>query len=177
MNYLMVMIDSQRKCWQSLAFFSGNKIYVDINLNSNPSYIRVIDESAVKLLTSTMITMGIIVGSMNLYVGFPVTATILGDDVQLPIPVLFPFTDYKTNYGLAINLVNNFFVASIGLAGNLGLEIVMSMLKNTVWACNVAIKHTIDDISALLTTPDSIPSNVLNHKFRNVLIQAQDLDR
>lgn len=173
----MVMIDSQRKCWQSLAFFSGDKIYVDINQHSNPSYIQVIDESAVKLLTSTMITVGIVVGSMNLYVGFPVTASIFGDDIQLPIPVLFPFTDYKTHYGLAINLVNNFFVASVGLAGTIGVEIVTSMLKNTVWACTVAMKHTIDDISELIKTPDPKPSNVLNHQFRNVLIQAQDLDR
>lgn len=172
----MVLNKTKRETWRSLVFFVGDKVYVDVNRQSNPSYIRAIDKSAVKLLKSTLITLGIVIGSMNLYVGFPVTASLLGKDLQLPIPVLFPFTNYETKFGLIVNLMNNFFAASIGLAGTIGLEIVTSMLKNTVWASTVAIKLAIDEISDQLTIPDR-PMNTISCQFRNVLIQTQDLDR
>lgn len=173
----MVMITSKRKVWQSLAFFSGDKIYTNVNRKSNPKYINVCNKSAVKLLTSTIVTLIIVIGSMNIYVGFPVIASMFTDDLQLPIPVYFPFTDYKTKTGLFVNLLNNLFVASVGLAGNIGVEIITSMLKNTIWACTVAISHSIDEISASVEQPEPKSKEIIIHQFRNVLLQVQDYGR
>ena len=172
----MVMVSSQRKMWQSLAFFSGDKIYTDVNEESNMGYIRVCDRSAIKLLTSTAITLVIIVGSMNVYVGFPITTSMFSDELQLPVPVFLPFTDYTTTHGLALNLINNLFVGGVGLAGNAGIEVITSMLKNTVGVCTDVVGYSIDELTVLLKDPKQ-QKNVIKYKFRNILMQVQDYDK
>lgn len=174
----MVMIPSQMEMWRSLAFFSGDKIYTDINKHSNIGYIRVCDESALKLLKSTTVTLVIIVVSMNIYVGFPTTTSIFTDELQLPIPVFLPFTDYTTNYGLILNLINNVYVGGVGLLGNLGVEIITNLLKNTVWVCTTVVGQSIHEISILLeNTKRKQTTRHIEHRFRNILVQVQDLDR
>lgn len=171
------MIGSQRKIWQSLMFFSGDHIYADINKQSSMGYIHAMNQSAIKLLKSTAITCLIIVTTMNIYVGFPITVSMFSDELQLPVPVYLPFTDYTTTYGLALNLVNNVFVGSVGLAGNLGVEIITSMLKNTVWACIVAVGHSIEEMSILMKNPKQNQKRIIASQFRNILVQVQDFDR
>lgn len=70
----------------------------------------------------------------------------------------------------------NGYVATVGLAGNIGLEIITSMLKNTFSVCTAAIGHEIDEISALLEKPEPKPMKTIHHQFKNCMIQAQDLD-
>lgn len=173
----MVMVPWQRKMWQSLAFFSGDKVYTDVNEESNMGYIRVCDKSAIKLLTSTAITLVIIVGSMNIYVGFPITTSMFSGDLQLPVPVFLPFTDYTTTHGLVLNLINNVFVGGVGLAGNAGIEVITSMLKNTVAVCTDVVEYAIGELTLLLKDPKHQQKNVIKSKFRNILMQVQDYDR
>lgn len=177
LNYLMVMIPSQMKMYQSLAFFSGDKIYTDINEHSNMGYIRVCDNSALKLLKTTAITIMIIVVSMNIYVGFPITSSMFTGVLQLPIPVYLPFTDYTTDYGVILNIGNNIFVGVVGLAGNVGVEIITSMLKNTVYVCTATIGYSVHEITILLENHEQKVTRIINHQFRNTLVQIQDLDR
>lgn len=173
----MVMIPRKLKQWRSLAFFAGDKIYTDISEQSNMDYIRVCNESTIKLLKSTSITLLIVVVSMNIYVGFPITASMFSDELQLPIPVFLPFTDYSTHYGLILNLINNVYVGGIGLAGNVGVEIITSMLKNTVWVCTYVLCHSIRELSILLESPQDGHTKAIASQFRNILLQIQDLDR
>lgn len=158
-------------------FFSGDKIYTNINKQSNLQYIRVCNKNAVELLKSTTIIHSIIIGSMNIYVVFPLTTSLFSDEIQLPIPQLLPFTDYTTTYGLILNVLNNVCVCVIGLAGNVGIEIISSMLKNTVWACTDAVCFSIKEMCDLIENHQQKHCRNIECQFRNIFIQIQDLDR
>lgn len=169
------MIPTTTKTFQSLIFFAIEKIYTDINHDSNCNYIRLCDESAIKLLKSTTKTIGIICVSMSLYIFFPIYMFITSNDIQLPIPVLLPFTDIKSIKGMIMNILNQLFIGLIGIAGNVGIEIITCILKNTVWASTVVICHSIDEFSNITVNFESKES--INCHFRNILIQVQDLHR
>lgn len=171
------MIESSRKMYQSLIFFVGDKIYINVDEDSNPKYVRLIDETAIKLLTSTLTTISIIIGSIIVYVGFPIYVFIFHNEIQFAVPVYVPFTDLSSTTGIIINVIQQCISVWIGVAGNIGIEIITCMLKNTVWACTVAICHSIDEISELLVKSKTCSSNLITSRFRNILVQVQDLDR
>lgn len=171
------MSKSKRGAYQSLMFFAGNKIYTDFHRNSNRRYIHVCNQSAMKLLKNTLATLAIIVGSMNVYVSIPVMAAIKANQVPLPIPILVPFTTYDTNLGIIVNLSNQMFTASVGLAGNLGIEVITCILKNTVWVSTVVVGHSIDEYAKVIEENDPKTKLHSNQYFRNILVQVQDLDR
>lgn len=171
------MIESSRKMYQSLIFFVGDKIYIKVDKDSNPNYVRLIDEIAIKLLTSTLKTISIIIGSIIVYVGFPIYVFIFHNEIQFAVPVYVPFTDLNSTTGIIINVVQQGISVWIGVTGNIGIEIITCMLKNTVWACTVAICHSIDEISELLVKSKPNSSNIITSRFRNILVQVQDLDR
>lgn len=176
MCYVLVF-PLKKKFYQSLAFFAGEKIYTNINQDSDMGYIRVCNKSAVKLLKSTLIIFGIVATSMIILLIFPTYAIIFKNDIQLPIPVVLPFTDLETRNGLILNMVNQVFMSLIGCTGNIGIEIITCILKNNVWASTGAICYSIDDISNSIQSPAVNLKRSVDLRFRNILVQAQDLDR
>lgn len=118
--YLLVMVESKRKVYQSLAFFAGDKIYTHITDHPNLGYIKVIDESAIKLFKSTSGTLGIVATSMIILLIFPMYAFVFNRDIQLPIPVVLPFTDLESKNGITLNVVNQVLCSFIGGTGNIG---------------------------------------------------------
>lgn len=134
------------------------------------------DECAVKLLKSTVKTIGVIVGSLCIYLFFPIIAFVFEHDLQLPIPVLLPFTDLQSANGILLNLLNQIFMDFIGMAGNIGIEIITCLLKNSVWASVLIICSSIDEFFDLEKFK-SLSNTTIDYKFRNILIQIQDLDR
>lgn len=174
--YYIWMRESKRKIFQSLLFFAGNDIYKNIDQYSDPSLSRVCNESAVKLLKSIGVTILLMIIPTIIYGCFPISATLFNDDFQLPIPVLLPFTDYTTTHGRILNILNNMFVMTLGMPANISAEMYMCLIKNTIWACTVVIGHSIDEISVLLESSAPNKRQIIG-KFRNILVQAQDLDR
>lgn len=168
------MLPSTTKTFQSLIFFAAEKVYTDIHPESNRNYIRVCDESAIKLMKSTSKTIGIICASISLYIIFPIFMFIVRNDIQFPIPVLLPFTDLESIEGMSINILNQLFIGVIGVAGNIGIEIITHS-KNNVWASTVAICYSVDELSNAMQKIGS--KQTINCHFRNMLIQVQDLDR
>lgn len=173
------MIESKRKVYQSLAFFGGNKIYTNVDQQSNTGYIQVCDQSAIKLLKSTLTTLGIVIGSMNVYLGFPMYSYTFKHELQLPIPVLLPYTNDETPRGLLLNFANQVFVALVGLGGNIGIEIITCILKNNMVAGTAAIGHSVGEFTEMIkkSKEDLTMRRVMDYQFRNILIQLQDLDR
>lgn len=173
----MVMIRSRLRRYQNLYFFASKHIYTDIEEDSDADYIRVCDQSAIKLLTSTMKIMTIVIVSMIMHMMFPTFAYFKYNDIQWPMPVILPFTDPDSVNGLAINLVNQLFIGFTSSIGNIGIEISTCILNNTVWAIIVAIGHSIDELSGSTENPQSSTASNRIHLFRNILIQVQDYDR
>lgn len=126
-------------------------------------------------MKTTTITLAIMFVSLNIYLGFPIFGYIENGDFQLPVPVLFPFTDLESRKGFIINVLNQTIICLIGCSGNIGIEVIQSILKNTVWASTVAIVYSIDEFSANFTKSTSTP--LRDRYFRNIVRQVQDLDR
>lgn len=166
------MRTSSRNLVQSLIYFGGNKIYTDITPESNSKYIRLCDQSAIRLLRDISKTLGIISICVILYGIFPLYTLTFKHELQLPLPIFIPFTDMSTLHGSVINIANQFFISILGLSGNFGIEIAVCMLKNTVWATAVAICHSIDELTDSMI--QSKPSRAIDKEFRNILIQLQD---
>lgn len=114
------MIPSKKKAYQSLAFFAGDRIYTHVDEGSSPDYIRVCNQSATKLFESTATMLGIVATSMIILCIFPVYAFVFKNDIQLPIPVVLPFTDLETKNGITMNMANQLFIILIGATGNIG---------------------------------------------------------
>lgn len=179
------MIPKSRKEFRSFAYFVGEKVYPDFDAKCSASYVKVIDESAIKLGTSTIKTVTIIVVSMIIYLIFPVVAYIQSKELHLPIPILVPFTDLETKNGIIINLSNQSSIAIMLIVGNIGIEMITCMMKNSVWAITVAICHTMKEITEMTekreSNPESNPASSsdyeIDYYMRNFSIQVSDLDR
>lgn len=93
--------------------------------------------------------------------------------IELPLAVLYPFTDLKTTTGIFLNLLNQLFISGLGIAGTIGIEVWTGMLKKTFPAYTMAIGYSIDHLG------NSIECSKTNidHEFRNLLVQLQDFDR
>lgn len=177
MVYASVFDSSQRKETQSLVYFAGEKIYPDFTGECSRRYMEICDQSALKLLSDTLKTVGMIFASNSILLIFLILAFIHNNEIELPIPVIFPFTDLESVNGLVINLLNQSFMAFMVVAGNIGIAIPTCMLNNSVWIVTVTICHAIDELTEILNGLASDSKTGIDYCFRNILIQVQDLDR
>lgn len=176
--YLNIIIPTKWKMFKSLLFFP-DKIYTDIDAESNPDYIRACDKSAIKLLKSSIVTISIMIGTAIIYATFPIVNYFMKSDaitcIDFPIPAYFPFTDLETKTGLIINILNQFFICGIGITGNVSIELINCLLKNTVWASYGAIGHSVDELTKLINKSESVVT--VSCHFKHILMQIQDYDR
>lgn len=177
MVYAIVFSPSQRKQFQSLAYFAGEKIYPGIRTESSSEYIRICDQSALQLLSNTVKIVGLIQISTAIVTSFSMLAFIIDDEIQLSVPVLFPFTDLESVNGLMINILNQVFLGFLAFVGTMGVEILTCILKNCILVISATISHAIDEITKKIEKPETCSKLCIDRYFRNILIQAQDLDR
>lgn len=172
----MILKPKPRNVLRSLVYFS-ERIYPSLNAECSSNYMRICERCALKLLSNTIKIVGIIYFSCNIIPLFSISAYMINGEIQLPVPVIFPFTDLKSRNGMVINFLNQLFIAFMGVFGNIGIEIPTIMLKNTVWVMAAAMCNAIDDLNAKIDEPVHKSKMWVDYCFRNILIQAQDLDR
>lgn len=177
MIYAMIFRQPQRKKFQALIHFAGEKIYPDFRTESSSKYIRICDQCALKLLSNTVQIVGLIQASTFVLTSFSMLALIIDNEIQLSLPVLFPFTDLESVNGLLINMLNQAFIGFLVIVGNISIEIPTCMLKNSVWVIGATISHAIDEMTERIEKPETFSKFCIDLYFRNILIQAQDLDR
>lgn len=174
----MVLVPSKRRQLNRLVYFTGEKIYRGFNQESTDNYMRVCEKNALNLLSSTIQKCLILCLGTSLFVLFPMVAFVFNNEIQLPVPVLFPFTNIDSVNGLVINMLNQLLIAFVAVSGNIGIEIRTCVLKNSIGVIAAATCHSIDELSEKLkrTAPRS-ETFFIQRYFRNILIQVQDLDR
>lgn len=171
----MVLDPTHRQELRSLVFFSGDKIYINLNTKCSRRYRRICEESALNLLSNTIKIIGILCFA-NLINGIFITITfITNNEIQLPIPVFFPFTDLESAEGLIINLISQFCIIFMGVVGNIGIEITTCIIRNTIWMMAATMCYAIEEITLKIKEP--MESKNIDYRFRNILLQEQDLDR
>lgn len=171
------MIPSQREKLQSILFFVSDNIYTDIDEKSDPVYISICDQSAIKLLKSTAKILGLFYTSLFTYTIFPAFITIENHEMQLILPVLVPFTDLNSINGLTINVLNQLITIFTGTVGNFGTEVIICMFKNTIWAMAVTICYSIDKLITSFDESEPFSNRIVTFHFQNVILQVQDINR
>lgn len=175
MLYVMALDPLKRKIMQSLVHFGGEKIYTDVNENSDRKYIRMCEEKALQLLADAIKTIAIINGSNICMLVLCLYAFCVKNEIQLVIPVLFPFTDLESTCGLIINALNQMLVGFMGFMGLIGIEVTTCILKDSLSIMNTGISYSIDVMTEEIQ--QSSMQLCVDHHFRNIIIQVQDFDR
>lgn len=140
-------------------------------------YDSICNESAIKLLKSTIRTLAIVIVSLTIYSIIPVVALLQNNEIQLTVPVLFPFTNLESQTGLIVNMLNQLFIAAIGMTANIGIEVLNCILANTVWTNAIVICYSIDEISRILQNSKQHSVGIVDYRFRNIVMRVQDADR
>lgn len=182
MVYAMIFSPNHIKELQKLIYFTGQKVYASYNHMSNRKYAQISEQGALKLFWSTMKIIMIISVSSAIPATFNLYILVKDHEINLPIPILFPFTDLESISGFIINFLNQLFIAILGFAGNVGIEITTSLIKNSLWmmtaATNYAIDELVDELTTFTSISDSAQTQIhVDYIFRNILLQAQDIDR
>lgn len=175
-NFLAIC-PNKIKSYQSLLFFADENIYTDLNQGTNLKYISICDRNAIELMKKTTITIGIIIIFMAIYLCFPIFDYFVNNDLQFPVPILLPFTNLKSMHGIILNILNQMFIVLVGTTGNIGIEIITCLLKDTIKMSTIVICQSIDELSEFIEKSKSDDENYIDHQYRNILIQVQDLNR
>lgn len=177
MMFVLLMTPSKRRALQSLLFFVAENIYSS-DREDNPNYRSQFDQSVIELLRTLSIALSATFTFLAIFSIFPFVTYIVRHEIQIPLPVLFPFTELESTTGLVINFSSQVFALFFGAMANISIELIQFMLKNSVWAITVAICLSIDEFSTIFETRDfNETDRLMDQHFRNILIQIQDLDR
>ncbi|XP_031627340.1 uncharacterized protein LOC116343436 isoform X2 [Contarinia nasturtii] len=161
--------------FRSIIFFVEDEMYPDED--EDFKLMEACNSSAIRLLKGTSKTLGLLMLSFAMMTIAPTYEFIFKNNIQLIVPIIFPFTDFETKTGMNLNMANQFFIMLFGLIPNLLIEIGTCMLKNYVWTFTVVIGHSIDKISQSLEHPQGDEKTKIDLLYRNILIQIQDYDR
>lgn len=175
-TYSLVLNAVKRTRHHAFGTFGAEKIFKEENPKS-VLFKHVVNECAIKLLVSTLKTVAIIFGSSGAFSCYPAYSFMFKNEIVLPIPVLVPFTTLDTNYGLAINLGNQATICSVGVVGNVIIEMISCTSKNTVFTCASVICFSFDELVRLLNEDERHATMEYKSYFRNTLVQIQDFDR
>lgn len=171
---ILAIVPNKIRSYQSLLFFADENIYTDFNENINSKYISICDRNAIKLLKKTSATVGIIAVFIAVYLSFPIFDYFVNNDLQFPVPVLLPFTSIETTHEIVLNILNQLFIVMVGTTGNIGIEIITCLLKDTIKMSTVVICQSIDELSEFIQKSDE--DSCIDCQYRNILIQVQDLN-
>lgn len=170
------MIPSTRKRLRAICYFN-EQIFTEINEESDPEYIRLLDECAIKLLTNTMIIVGFLLFFSMIYFIFPVYDTIVDGKIHLIIPILFPFTDLETNYGIAVNILSQSMLNTIAIIGIYGMVIGTCVTKHAIISYAATIGYQMDRLTIYINKNYSQSPQRIDDHFRNILYQLEQYNR
>lgn len=102
-------------------------------------------------------------------------ALLLKHEIQFPLPVFLPFTEFKGTVDILLNVLIQMYMSLFGIVGNIGIEVMTSIIKNTVWATSAAVCYSIDVLSNSIEQRKS--ATIIDDELRAISIQVQDYDR
>jgi len=135
----------------------------------------ILNSRANELIRKTSIICLLLIAAVLEYTFYPAYLFVTERQIPSPIPVILPFVNPDTNTGIYLGLLNQLFIAFVGIIGNFAVEIGASITTNSMWAASDVIKYRLDELG--LSAKNHEDPKVLKAKLRNILVQIQDLDR
>ena len=156
---------------RSLILFGGESIYKPCK---DPKLLNVLDKSATQLLKLVTTISGLLFSGTIVFMALPLYFILNGDRILL-ISVVLPFTELDTNWGYFFNVLNMLLFPYLTAFLNIGVDSTFVMIITNLWAGVDAVKFAMKDMETLNTLNDNKTEQDI--RFRNIVIQIQDLDR
>lgn len=150
--------------------------YVYSNSDISPRNRVVCDKMAIYLLTCTVRVNLMLFVSYLLLVCGPLYKNFFTDEHVMIIPVILPFIDPESDFGLKINMINQMFTVLMGFPVVPGTEIVTCVMKNNVTATAAVIENSLIELQNLVET-DTHFSIKCVCELRNTILKILDFDR
>lgn len=130
---------------------------------------------ASQLIRIVLIISGFLIGGYVLFETMPLATFLLTGQRTMVTLVQLPYFDPTSNVGYILNVINQTVLSHFVVFVNVGVECTFAMIINSMWIGVDIIRYSVDEMQ------DQLQSNGdwLQHRkrFRNILIQIQDLDR
>lgn len=157
----------------SLTIFGGDFIY---KKNRVEQLQPILKTQATILIKQTAVIHGLILLSLSIVMIGPVYNYF--DQGQRPIllPLLLPFVDPKPLRGYILNTGNQMIICFLGLCGNFLVEGINCMLVNNLRVGISVINYSLMELDSDISIHREFTIE-MKLKFKNILVQIQDLDR
>lgn len=134
-----------------------------------------LDQRVTELLRNVLIISGLLCSGFIVFESLPLARFILTGQRTMVTAVQLPFFNPETNIGYIVNVINQTILSHFIVFCNVGHDCTLAMIINSMWAGADVIKFSIEE----MVQRHSITGNDADQKrrFRNVLMQIQDLDR
>lgn len=152
--------------------FAGRKIYV--NRTPSNEYEKVIDQNASQLMKVTFSVVLVVLLSFSLIGIGPIYKFIFHGEYNSMTGGLLPFTTLDTLNGFLINTLFQFALGGVGIAGNVGVEIVNCMVINTCTTLADLLCNSMKKFSAGLVADTFTVQN--KSELRDIFIRLNDLE-
>lgn len=173
MIYILILIPHTREEYRRLYNFAGHYVYANSEISSK--HYVVCDRMAIDLLSSSLKTNILLIGSIQVSVSIPLYKMLYTDDDEMLVPVIVPFVDPKSTIGFYVNLVNQVTTAFVGGIAIPAIELVTCVLKNNVSATAAVIKNSTRELGDRIKS-DGLFAYAHLLEFRNIILMSLDFD-
>lgn len=149
-------------------------MYTKYDVSANRHYIC--DQMAINLSISCGKTIFVTLLSFGLVGIAPMYKLLFTDDKELPLPILFPFTNLETQFGYCTNLIIQSVFGLFGVLILMGAEIGICMIKFNATISTAIIQNELMKLSNQLEMDDEFKVKHI-WKFRNIILQVLDMNR
>lgn len=156
---------------RSLMFFGHQHIYP---AGRTGKLAEILNKRANGLIKNSILVIIVLLISGVLYFIYPLYVFFVDGVRPTPIPILVPFVDPETSHGYLWGIGNQAIIAAVGFVANMGIEIMVALLVNNLWAASDNIQFSLDELA--LNVRRGRPVAVRQAQLRNILVQIQDLD-
>lgn len=159
--------------YKSLIEFSGKYVYKE---TSDEKLQKVLDRGANKLLKNAFILNSVLGTTYGAFLFVPLYVYFTYGPVMV-VPIEFPLIDPTTTWGYFINVINQVFISHATAGICFGNDNTFVMMINSLQVCADVIKYSLDEMEEILASKTCVDRTERARKFRNLLVQVQDLDR
>lgn len=143
--------------------------------DAEPGYVKVCDDSAIRLIKVTTEDMMLFVVSAFFLLALPVYLYFFKNEHELLLPLILPYVDPDTRDGFILNCTHQLILASVGICGMLGVEFEKQICKNAVWVQSVVTCYQLDEMDVYLKQ-ETKHEYEIKMRLRDVLAKTRDFD-
>lgn len=157
---------------RSLIFFAADYIFKDCR---DEQLRMIVDKAAMKQLFIVSLISGLMFFGFFLFLALPFYLLFVYGIRSILISTVLPFITLDSNWGYLLNSFNTSFVTYLAAICNIAGDSSFAVIVNNMHAGVDVVKFSIKEMVSSFERTGNRREQT--SKFRNILIQIQDLDR